>query len=95
MLIRKYRVHMHIQYNNFSKTENTWWWSYTAETCSEEEGLLENKLHLRRKYMWNKWYINATGCLNIILRIYVSYVRLMWPVVKIMAQLGVIRTDDE
>jgi hypothetical protein len=32
-----------------------------------EEGLLYNKLYLRLKYMRNKSYINATGCLNIIL----------------------------
>jgi hypothetical protein len=53
--------------NNFSKIEETWWWSYTAETCSEEEEWLDNKLHLRRKYMWSKWRINAPGCLNTIL----------------------------
>jgi hypothetical protein len=27
-----------IQCNNFSETENTSWWLYTAETCCEEEG---------------------------------------------------------
>jgi hypothetical protein len=38
-----------------------------AKTCNEEEGWLDNKFHLRWKYMWNKLYINATGCLNTIL----------------------------
>jgi hypothetical protein len=64
------RSHLHAirkfdaQCTNISKIEDTWWWPYTAETCSVEEGWLDNKLHLRRKYMWNKWCINATGCLN-------------------------------
>jgi hypothetical protein len=37
--------------------------SYAAETCSEEEWRIDNKLHLRRKY------INAAGCLNTIYRV--------------------------
>jgi hypothetical protein len=28
--------------------------------------LLYKKLYIRQKYMWNKWYINATGYLNTI-----------------------------
>jgi hypothetical protein len=56
-----------IQCNNFSMIEDTWWWLYSAEPCNVEEGWLDNKLHFRRKYMWNKWSINATGYLNTIL----------------------------
>jgi hypothetical protein len=44
----------YIQCNNFSKIDNTWWWLYAVETCSEQEGWLDNKLHLRRKYMCTK-----------------------------------------
>jgi hypothetical protein len=31
-----------VQRNNFSMINNTWWWPYVAETCSEEEGWIEN-----------------------------------------------------
>jgi hypothetical protein len=47
-----YNFDMHC--NNFSKIDNTWWWPYAAETCSEEEGWLDNKLHLSRKYLYTK-----------------------------------------
>jgi hypothetical protein len=40
-----------VQCDDFSKIDNTWWWPSVAKTCSEEEGWLDNKLHLRRKYM--------------------------------------------
>jgi hypothetical protein len=43
-----------VQRNNFSEMDNTWWWPYTAETCSEEVGWLDNMLYLRRKYMCTK-----------------------------------------
>jgi hypothetical protein len=56
-----------IQCNKYSKIEDTWWWPYTAETYSEEEGWLDNEMHIRWKYMWNKWYIDAKGYLNSIL----------------------------
>jgi hypothetical protein len=43
-----------IECNNFNKLDNNLWWSYTTETCNEEERWLDNKLHLRRKYMCKK-----------------------------------------
>jgi hypothetical protein len=48
---------------------NIWWRPYAAETYKEEEGWLDNKLHLIRKYMstknilmqqdaWIQYYVN-------------------------------------
>jgi hypothetical protein len=30
-----------IQCNNFIKMDIAWWWPYTAQTCSAEEGWLD------------------------------------------------------
>jgi hypothetical protein len=45
-----------MQCNKFSKIQDTRWCPYMAKTCSEEEGWLDNKLHLRQNCMRNKWY---------------------------------------
>jgi hypothetical protein len=36
----------------------------TAETCSDREVGEDNRLHLRRRYVYTNKYINATECFN-------------------------------
>jgi hypothetical protein len=56
-----------IQCNNFSDLETPDDGRVRPKHVVRRKGG-NNKLHCRRKYtVWNKWYINATGCLNTIL----------------------------
>jgi hypothetical protein len=49
-----------IQCNNFNEIDNCWWRPRSVETCNEEGGWLDSRLHSRRKYVCTEIWISIS-----------------------------------
>jgi hypothetical protein len=74
ILIKEYRITSDkklwhtVQCSSFSIVVDTWWWPCMAETCYEWKSKVTDGLHYWWIcIIWNKWFTDATGCLNTML----------------------------